>query len=133
MGERDPLATILVERELLPAAEVARWEARAAADNCFLEQILEREQVLTRAQLREILENHFFCPAVDLSGWSYDPAVLRLVPHKLAQRHLVFPVAGDAQSLTVAFGDPDNVSARRAVSQMLLMPVTRVVALRPEI
>src|SRR5689334_5083725 len=119
----DTLATILVEREIVAAPEVARLAKRASEDNCFLEQVLERERILTRGQVREILENHFFCPAVDLSSWTYDAELLKLVPQKLAQRHQIFPVATDGQSLTIAFGDPDNVSARRAVSQMLLLPV----------
>lgn len=133
MEGRETIASILMERELLSPGSLAQWENRARAEDRLLEDVLEREGVLSRKQMREILENHFFCPAVDLSEWTYDPAVLRLVPRKLAERHQICPIAVDGESVTIAFANPDDVSARRAVTQMLLMPVQRVVALRPEI
>jgi type IV pilus assembly protein PilB len=133
MAENDALAKVLIERELLPAPEVDRWLRKAETEQCFLEEILTRENVLTRERLLEILENHFFCPSADLQEWSYDPSLVQLIPHKLAVRHLVFPVESEGERLKVAFADPDNGPARRAISQMLIRPVTRVVALRHEL
>jgi type IV pilus assembly protein PilB len=133
MADSDALARVLVERELLPASEVERWLRLAATERCFLEQILTREQVLPRARLLEILENHFFCPAADLGEEAYDPALLKLIPQRFAERHLVFPIGSDGDRLKIAFADPDNAPARRAVSQMLLRPVVRMVALRHEL
>jgi len=133
MAENDALATVLIERKLLPAPEVDHWIRKAEAEQCFLEEVLTRENALTRERLLEILENHFFCPSANLHEWSYDPSLLKLIPHKLAVRHLIFPVGTEGEHLKVAFADPDNGAARRAVSQMLLRPVTRMVALRHEL
>lgn len=128
-----PLPQILVDRQFLTSEELAQWERRASAESCLLDDLLLREQVFTRDQLIQILENHFFCPSVDLRSVSTDPAILRTIPHRLAERHRAFPVAREGGKLRVAMADPANTKAIEAIAQIAAMQVVPLVALPSEI
>ena len=112
----DFLAKILVERQLISGDEANRLLRVADSKHCFLEQVLLKEQVYSRAQLFQILENHFFCTAVDLQDWPFNPRLLTIFPQKLASQHLVFPVDYAGEGLKVAMANPDDICARDAVT-----------------
>ncbi|HEU4402085.1 MAG TPA: ATPase, T2SS/T4P/T4SS family [Candidatus Polarisedimenticolia bacterium] len=129
----DPLARILVERQLLPPVDTAELLRRARSENRFLEDLLTQEKLFTRAQLLEILENHYFCPSIDVRRQPFDVAVLRLVPRRLAERHLILPVSTDDESVKIAHSDPDDSRARDAIAPFLRRPVVKMVALRTDL
>src|SRR5438034_605995 len=50
-------------------------------------------------------------PAVDLSRFEVDPKILKLIPPDIAVKHTVLPLKREGRTLTVAIGDPNNVTA----------------------
>ncbi len=129
-GTYDTLGRIISERQLLSLRETERWLSRAKAEGLFLEQILLNERVFTRSQLLEILENHYFCPAMDLETWAFDAAPLGLVSHQLAKRHLAFPLESDESRLKVVLADPDDTKACEALQLASRRQLLRVVGMR---
>src|SRR5262245_35606509 len=97
----EPLARILTDRQLLGAGEISNWLRQAEHTGVFFEEVLIRENLFSRTQLLEILENHYFCPSVDLHNWQFDASLLALIPAALAKRHLAFPVASNENQLQV--------------------------------
>jgi len=63
------------------------------------------ETAMTKA-----LARHHKMPAVDLSRFTVDPRILKLVPSELALKHLVLPLKRDGRTLTVAMADPTNLA-----------------------
>lgn len=129
----EALHAILIQRQLLDQNLGDRLLARAKEANCLLEEVLIQERAFTADQLLRILENHYFCPAVRLSEFLFDPSVLTQIPRKTAVRHMAFPLDIDGDSLRVALAEPDN---RRTCEDLRLLsgkPVIPVVALRHEI
>ena len=72
------LNEILRDHQILDARELGTFERQANEDGCHLEQVLMREGAFTREKLLLILENHFFCPSVNLQETEYDPEPLLL-------------------------------------------------------
>ena len=129
----DGLAHIISDRQLLPAVETEQWLRQAASEGSFLEQVLIREKVFSRAQLLELLENHYFCPSIDLENFEFNPNTLGLVPQQLAKRHLMLPVESDGINLKVVLADPDDQKACEAVRGASRRQLLRLVGLRHEL
>ena len=129
----DPLGHILVERQFLTLMDCQDSLATARSEDCFLEEILIRKRKFPRKMLLKILENEYFCPAVDLEETPGDPALLSVIPRRLAARHLVFPVGTDGQAMKVAFFNPTDAKTCAAISQIANRTVTPMVALRHDL
>lgn len=129
----DGLAQIISDRQLLPKGQTEQWLRQAGSEGCYLEQVLIRENVFSRAQLLELLENQYFCPALDLENVAFNPSILGLVPHQLAKRHLLFPVESDGINLKVVLADPDDQKACEAVQEASRRQLLRLVGLRHEL
>ena len=129
----DPLGQILVERQFLPLGDCRDLLATAKSEDRFLEEILIRDRNFSRQSLLKILENEYFCPAIDLEETPGDPALLSVIPRRLATRHLAFPVGTDGPALKVAFFNPTDAKASAAISQIADRTVTPMVALRDDL
>lgn len=129
----DFLAQLLIQRQLLPVHEAERWLAEARGDRHYLEEKLIAAGIFTRSQLLDILENHFYCPSVDVRETAFEPAVLEKIPFLIATRHLVLPIQTESGGLKVAFGRPDDTRARAATSRAGFGEVVPYVAFRHEL
>ena len=113
--------------------------ARGADTQVRLGDLLLREQLITREQLQQALQEQkstgmrlgytlvklgfvqeteiskmlarqYRMPAVDLSRFEVDPKIVKLVPADVAVKHTVLPLKGGGRTLTVAMADPTNVA-----------------------
>src|SRR5215470_6046298 len=73
--------------------------------------LLIRLNRLTEEQLTGFLARQYGLTSITLSQLDIDSSVLRLVPVHIAKKHDVLPVRRDANTLTLAIGDPTNVLA----------------------
>jgi len=60
-------------------------------------------------ELTKVLAKQFKMPAVDLSKFTVDPKIAKLIPGELALKSLVLPLKRDGRTLTVAMADPTNM------------------------
>src|ERR1043166_1915296 len=58
-----------------------------------------------------VLSRHYGIPSVNLELFNIDPAVLRLIPQEVAQKHSVLPLSRVGATLSLAMVDPPNVFA----------------------
>ncbi len=75
-----------------------------------------------------ILARQYGVPAITLSQFDLDPAVVRLVPVETATKYQVIPVARNATTLTLAMTDPTNVFAMDDIKFLTGLAVEPVVA-----
>src|ERR1043166_8468940 len=74
-----------------------------------------------------VLSRHYGIPSVNLELFNIDPAVLRLIPQEVAQKHSVLPLSRVGATLTLAMVDPTNVFALDDVKFMTGLNVEPVV------
>src|SRR5688500_12951943 len=60
-------------------------------------------------ELTKTLAKQYKMPAVDLSKFSVDPKIAKLIPGEMALKNLVLPLKRDGRTLTVAMADPTNL------------------------
>ena len=66
---------------------------------------------ITEEKLVTFLSRQYGVPAVELSEYKIDQAILKLVPRDIARKYLIMPVARVGATLTIAMADPSNVFA----------------------
>jgi len=66
---------------------------------------------ITEEKLVAFLSKQYGVPAINLSDYKIDSAVLKLVPADMAKKYLIMPVARVGATLTIAMADPSNVFA----------------------
>ena len=74
-----------------------------------------------------VLSRQYGIPSVNLDLFNIDPAVLRLIPQEVAQKHFVLPLSRVGATLTLAMVDPTNVFAQDDVKFMTGLNIEPVV------
>jgi type IV pilus assembly protein PilB len=74
-----------------------------------------------------VLSRQYGIPSVNLDLFNIEPAVLRLIPQEVAQKHSVLPLSRVGATLTLAMVDPTNVFAMDDVKFMTGLNVEPVV------
>ena len=76
-----------------------------------LGQVAIRLELVTDEQVTEALAEQWGMPVVNLRETTIPPKVLELVPQTMAEIYKIMPISLKNDTLTVAMGDPHNVSA----------------------
>ena len=78
--------------------------------------------------ITSFLSKQYGVPSINLSHFEIDPAVVKLVPPEVAQKHQVIPLNRTGSVLTVAMADPSNIFAIDDIKFMTGFKVETVVA-----
>ncbi len=78
--------------------------------------------------ITSILSKKYGVPSINLAFFEIDPAIIKLIPIDVAQKHLVIPLSRVGSTLTVACVDPTNVFAMDDIKFMTGFHVEPVVA-----
>lgn len=76
-----------------------------------LSDILIGKGFVDKRDLMVVLSEELGIPPINLSRYKIDPAVLELIPRKLAQHYQIVPISRMGNLLTVAMADPLNIFA----------------------
>jgi type IV pilus assembly protein PilB len=90
--------------------------------------ILARLGYINEDAIAAFLSRQYGVPAVDLASVKIDPAVIRLVPADVANKHLLIPLSRNGSTLTVAMANPSDIFAIDDIRFMTGYDVTPVVA-----
>ena len=129
----DVLASLLIRHQVASERDVERCFEEAVARGTFLEERAIASGLAEAPRLLELLEGHFFCPAIDLRESPADPSVLGLIPAAIAVRHLVLPWRLEGDSLRVIMAHPDRPRLREVVARACGKRILPAVALRHEL
>jgi type IV pilus assembly protein PilB len=83
--------------------------------------------IISDDMITAVLSRQYGIPSVNLDLFNIDPAVLRLIPQEVAQKHSVRPLSRVGATLTLAMVDPTNVFALDDVKFMTGLNVEPVV------
>ncbi len=105
---RRELGEILREADLITEAQLAQALHLQRAYGERLASVLVRQRILTEKFAVTYLGRQIGVPAVDLSKQEIDLGLLDLVPLRLCERHMIFPVRVDGTRLQLAMSDPTD-------------------------
>jgi len=76
-----------------------------------LRKVLVEEGILSEDILLALFSEQLYMPTMHLSRFKFDPAVVNLVPQRLAKLYSLIPLSKMGNTLTVAMADPLNIFA----------------------
>jgi type IV pilus assembly protein PilB len=105
LGQLLIASNIISEDQLKEALTLQRREGGRLGTN------LVKLGHITEERLVTFLSRQYGVPAVNLSDYKIDQAVLKLIPIDITRKYLIMPVARVGATLTIAMADPSNVFA----------------------
>ncbi len=108
------LLSILAEKGLITAEDVAAIQAQARESKATVESILE-ERGIKSDKVLEVLSKHYNVPARILTMEPIGRAVLEFIPEESARHYRFVPIAQESGVLEVGIVDPDNIEALDAL------------------
>ncbi|MBI3314156.1 MAG: Flp pilus assembly complex ATPase component TadA [Candidatus Omnitrophica bacterium] len=106
---RTDFAGLLVEEKVITAETLQELLKNSSkTHHSILELLIHHDKFDDRALVR-VLSERFGYTAVNPSIFVLEPSLLKLVPKKLAEEHLILPITVYERTLTVAFANPMNL------------------------
>ncbi|MBI4462908.1 MAG: type IV-A pilus assembly ATPase PilB [Acidobacteria bacterium] len=122
------LGEILVKENLISSEQLQRALEHQKSNGGRLGAALVKLGFITDEEITGVLSRQYGVPAINLSYYEVDPAVIKLVPQETAVRYQVVPLSRVGSTLTIAMVDPTNVFAMDDIKFMTGLNVEPVVA-----
>jgi len=122
------LGEILVKEQLVSQEQLQKALEYQKANGGRLGAALVKLGFITDDEITGVLSRQYGVPAINLSYYEVDPAVIKLVPQDTAVRYQVVPLSRVGSTLTIAMVDPTNVFAMDDIKFMTGLNVEPVVA-----
>src|SRR5438045_5928625 len=123
------LGDLLVREKVITPEQLDQaMKAQKDAPNTRLGSILVKLGFLTDEDVTNFLSRQYGVPAINLSFFEIDAAVVKLIPHETAKRYQILPLSRVGASLTIAMVDPTNVFAMDDIKLMTVFNIELVVA-----
>jgi type IV pilus assembly protein PilB len=127
------LGELLVDEKILSSDQVEKVYAKQRAEGGrFTSRLLELG-MLSERQLSEFLAKQYGAPFIQLDECEIDPEVLKLIPQKIVQTHLLFPLSRAGSTMVVAVSDPTDLAGVDEIKFLANCNVEIVVASEAEI
>ncbi|UCD55405.1 MAG: Flp pilus assembly complex ATPase component TadA [Candidatus Omnitrophota bacterium] len=107
----DKLLDILEQKKILDKVHLKKILNIHKRKGGSIGKILISENVITHKDLMAFLSEQLNIPPIDLSKYTINPDIAKLVPQKLAFQHNLVPVSKIGSTLTIAMSDPTDILA----------------------
>ncbi|HKR54828.1 MAG TPA: type IV-A pilus assembly ATPase PilB [Gemmatimonadales bacterium] len=107
----EKLGDILLREGLISPEQLKKALAEQKASGMRLGYTLVKLGFVEETEITKMLARQYRMPAVDLSRFEVDSKILKLIPGDIAAKHTVLPLKREGRTLTIAIGDPNNVTA----------------------
>ncbi len=122
------LGDLLVKEKVITQEQLVQATKVQKETNCRLGSALVKLGFLTDEDVTNFLSRQYGVPAINLSYFEIDPAVVKLIPFETAKRYQILPLSRVGASLTIAMVDPTNVFAMDDIKFMTGFNIEPVVA-----
>ena len=103
------IGDLLVREGLITREQLEKALAEQKASGTRVGYNLVKLGFIQEIELTKTLAKQYKMPAVDLSKFTVDPKLAKMIPTDLATKNLVLPLKRDGRQLTVAMADPTNL------------------------
>ena len=122
------LGDLLVKEKIITSEQLEQANKVQKEQSCRLGSALVKLGFLTDEDVTNFLSRQYGVPAINLSYFEIDPAVVKLIPFETAKRYQILPLSRVGASLTIAMVDPTNVFAMDDIKFMTGFNIEPVVA-----
>src|SRR5450432_3825524 len=122
------LGDLLVKEKVITPEQLQQATKTQKEQNTRLGSALVKLGFLTDEDVTNFLSRQYGVPAINLSYFEIDPAVVKLIPFETAKRYQILPLSRVGASLTIAMVDPTNVFAMDDIKFMTGFNIEPVVA-----
>ena len=118
----------LLKRNILTPEELQAAIQEADAGSTRLEKFLVEKKIVSSEAITLVLADYLnICP-ISLRNFTPPPHLLELIPREMLTRRCIMPVCRVGKTLTVAFGDPFDLTTIDELNTSTGLQVTLVVA-----
>jgi len=122
------LGDLLVKEKVITPAQLEQATKLQKESHTRLASALVKLGFLSDEDVTNFLSRQYGVPAINLSYFEIDPAVVKLIPYETAKRYQILPLSRVGASLTIAMVDPTNVFAMDDIKFMTGFNIEPVVA-----
>ncbi len=122
------LGDLLVIEKVITQEQLEQATKLQKETHCRLASALVKLGFLSDEDVTNFLSRQYGVPAINLSYFEIDPAVIKLIPFETAKRYQILPLSRVGASLTIAMVDPTNVFAMDDIKFMTGFNIEPVVA-----
>jgi len=122
------LGDLLVKEKIITPEQLEQANKVQKEQTCRLGSALVKLGFLTDEDVTNFLSRQYGVPAINLSYFEIEPAVVKLIPFETAKRYQILPLSRVGASLTIAMVDPTNVFAMDDIKFMTGFNIEPVVA-----
>ncbi|HLB92182.1 MAG TPA: type IV-A pilus assembly ATPase PilB [Terriglobales bacterium] len=122
------LGDLLVKEKVITQEQLEQATKLQKESRTRLASALVKLGFLSDEDVTNFLSRQYGVPAINLSYFEIDPAVVKLIPYETAKRYQILPLSRVGASLTIAMVDPTNVFAMDDIKFMTGFNIEPVVA-----
>jgi type IV pilus assembly protein PilB len=122
------LGDLLVKEKVITTEQLEQATKLQKDSHTRLASALVKLGFLSDEDVTNFLSRQYGVPAINLSYFEIDPAVVKLIPYETAKRYQILPLSRVGASLTIAMVDPTNVFAMDDIKFMTGFNIEPVVA-----
>ena len=122
------LGDLLVKEKVITSEQLEQAVKLQKEAHLRLASALVKLGFLSDEDVTNFLSRQYGVPAINLSYFEIDPAVVKLIPYETAKRYQILPLSRVGASLTIAMVDPTNVFAMDDIKFMTGFNIEPVVA-----
>jgi len=122
------LGDLLVKEKVITQEQLEAALKTQKETNARLGSVLVKLGYMSDDDVTNFLSRQYGVPAINLSYFEVDPAVVKLIPQETAKRYQILPLSRVGASLTIAMVDPTNVFAMDDIKFMTGFNIEPVVA-----
>jgi type IV pilus assembly protein PilB len=122
------LGDLLVKEKVITTEQLEQATKLQKEAHLRLASALVKLGFLSDEDVTNFLSRQYGVPAINLSYFEIDPAVVKLIPYETAKRYQILPLSRVGASLTIAMVDPTNVFAMDDIKFMTGFNIEPVVA-----
>ncbi|HEX5061843.1 MAG TPA: type IV-A pilus assembly ATPase PilB [Kofleriaceae bacterium] len=105
------IGELLVREKMLSLQQLQQAQDEAKRTGKRLGATLARLGYVDDTRLTQFVAKQYSLPSINLSEIEIDPAVLKLIPREICEKHQVIPIRRNGPTLVVAMADPSNIYA----------------------
>ncbi len=132
-GLKEKLTKILIDKNLIKEADLQKALALQKEKGGSLSDKFVELGLISKNDLMMAISEHLGIPPINLSRFKIDPAVLSLIPKKVAKHYKIMPIAKMGKVLTLAIADPLNIFAIDDMKALTGFRITPIVTTEKDI
>ena len=130
---KDKLTKVLIDKGLLKQGDLEKALSVQKEKGGSLSDILVELGFVTRSDLMIALSHGLGIPPMNLSRYKIDPAVIKLIPKRIAKNYKILPLSKIGDTLMLAVADPLNIFLLDDIKTLTGFKISPVIATEKDI